>query len=67
MEYLYLFIFLVCIPVVWNILISLKFEGIFKSGKIWQIRCAYVFATLIISHLVAIAIETFSIYIYALM
>lgn len=66
MEYLYICIFLISMPLVWNMLLALKFEGIFKSGKIWQIRCAYFFVTLIISHLLAISIETFSNYIYAL-
>ena len=66
MEYLYIFIFLISIPVIWNILVSLKFEGVFKKGKIWQIRCAYFAVTLILSHLLAISIETFSNSIYAL-
>lgn len=66
MEYLYLFIFILSMPIVWNILISLKFEGLFKNGKVWQIRCAYFFVTLIISHFLASAIETFSNHIYSL-
>ena len=66
MKYLYVFTFLLSIPFMWNILFSLHFEGLFQKGKIWQIRCAYIFATIILSHFLASAISTFVNNIYAL-
>lgn len=66
MQYVYIFTFLLSIPFVWNILFSLRFEGIFQKGKVWQIRAAYVIATIALSHLLAEAINTFVINIYAL-
>lgn len=66
MDYVYIFSFLLCIPLVWNILFSLRFEKLFQSGKVWQIRCAYVLATVIFSHIFADAISTFVNNIYAL-
>ena len=50
---------LISLPLIWNILFSLRFEGVFQKGKIWQTRCAYVLATIILSHFVAIAVSTF--------
>ena len=50
---------LLSIPFIWNILFSFRFENLFKSGKIWQIRAAYFIVTLIISHLLSDAIATF--------
>ena len=66
MKYLYIFTFLLSIPFMWNILFSLRFEGLFQKGKIWQIRAAYVIATLILSHFFAAAIDTFVTKIYEL-
>ena len=59
MNYVYVFTFLISLPIVWNILFSLHFEGVFQKGKIWQIRCAYVLVTIILSHFIADAISTF--------
>ena len=59
MDDAYVIIFLLSIPLFWNILFSLHFESVFQKGKIWQIRCAYVFATIILSHFLASAISTF--------
>ena len=66
MQYVYVFTFLLSIPLVWNILFSLRFEQLFQKGKIWQIRTAYVIATIVLSHFLADAINTFVINIYAL-
>ena len=66
MQYLYVFTFLISIPFVWNILFSLRFEGMFEKGKIWQIRAAYVILTIVLSHFLADAINTFVNNIYAL-
>lgn len=59
MDYVYVFTFLLSIPFIWNILFSFRFENLFKSGKVWQIRAAYFIVTLIISHLLSDAITTF--------
>ena len=59
MQYIYVFTFLLAMPLVWNILYSLRFETVFKSGKIWQIKIGYILLTLICSHLIAEAIDTF--------
>lgn len=59
MQYLYIFTFLLSMPLVWNILYSLRFEGLFKNGRIWQIKVAYIIVTLVVSHLIADAINTF--------
>lgn len=66
MEYIYVFTFLLAIPLVWNILYTLLFESIFKSGKEWQIKCAYILLTAIISHLIADMLSTFVNSIYSL-
>ena len=66
MNYVYIFSFLLSIPLVWNILYSLRFEGLFQKGKIWQIKVAYIIVTIVISHLLASAIDTFSNNIYGL-
>ena len=66
MQYLYLTIFLLSLPLVWNILYSLRFEGLFKARHLWQIKTAYILVTLICSHLVASAIYTFVNSIYSL-
>jgi uncharacterized membrane protein YwzB len=66
MNYIYIFSFLLTLPLVWNILYSLRFEGIFKNGKIWQIRVAYVIVTIVVSHLLASAVDTFTNNIYRL-
>ena len=66
MNYLYIFTFLLSIPFIWNILFSLRFEGLFQKGKIWQIRAAYVISTIVVSHLLASVISTFVNNIYAL-
>ena len=66
MQYVYIFSFLFCIPFVWNILFSLRFESLFQSGKVWQIRLGYVFATMICSHLLAEMMEKFANSIYSL-
>lgn len=59
MDYTYLFSFLLALPLIWNILYCLKFDSLFKQGKIWQIKLAYVFSTIIVSHLLASAISGF--------
>lgn len=59
MNYVYVFTFLLGLPLVWNILFSLRFEGVFQKGKIWQIRCAYVILTIVLSHFLAEAISNF--------
>ena len=59
MQYIYVFTFLLAMPLVWNILYSLRFETVFKNGKIWQIKIGYILLTLICSHLIAEAIDTF--------
>lgn len=59
MNYAYIITFLVSIPLIWNILFSLRFESNFKSGKVWQIRAAYIISTIVISHLLASAISEF--------
>ena len=66
MEYLYITIFLLSLPLVWNILYSLRFEGLFKAGHLWQIKTAYILVTIICSHLIASAINTFVNSIYSL-
>ena len=66
MQYIYVFTFLLSIPFVWNILFSLRFEGLFQKGKIWQIRAAYVISTIILSHFLADAVNSFVNNIYAL-
>ena len=66
MQYVYIFTFLLSIPLIWNILFSLRLEGIFQKGKIWQIRAAYVIVTIVLSHFLADAINSFVINIYAL-
>lgn len=66
MSYMYVFSFLLCIPLIWNILYSLRFENLFKKDHIWQIKTAYVIVTIIVSHLLASAIDTFTNNIYAL-
>ena len=59
MQYIYIFTLLIAIPLVWNILYSLRFEGLFKSGRVWQIKAAYIIVTLVISHLLADMLNTF--------
>ncbi len=59
MDYVYVFTFLIGIPLVWNILFSFRFENLFKSGKVWQIKVAYIIVSLVISHLLSEAISTF--------
>ena len=66
MSYMYVFSFLLCIPLVWNILYSLRFENLFKKDHIWQIKTAYVITTVVVSHLLASAITTFASNIYGL-
>lgn len=66
MEYLYLCSFLLSLPLIWNILFTLRFEGLFKSGKVWQIRCAYIIVTVIVSHFLAEAIYSFANSVYSL-
>ena len=66
MQYLYIFTFLLSIPLIWNILYSLRFESLFQNGKIWQIKTAYVITTVVVSHLLASAITTFANNIYGL-
>ena len=66
MQYLYIFTFLLSIPLIWNILFSLRFEGLFQKGKVWQIRAAYVLVTIILSHFFADAIYNFVSNIYNL-
>ena len=66
MQYLYVFTFLLSLPLVWNILFSLRFEGLFQKGKLWQIKAAYIIVTIILSHFFADAINTFVNNIYAL-
>ena len=60
MQYLYIVVFLLGIPFIWNVLLSLRFESIFQQGKIWQIRLAYVLVSIILSHFLADAIYTFA-------
>ena len=59
MEYVYIFALLISIPLVWNILYSLRFENLFKSGRVWQIKAAYIIVTLVVSHLLADMLNTF--------
>lgn len=59
MNYVYIFTFLLGLPLFWNILFSLRFESVFQKGKNWQIRCAYIFITIILSHFLADAISSF--------
>lgn len=66
MEYVYVFTFLLGIPLFWNILFALRFESIFQKGKVWQIRLAYVLVSIILSHLLAEGINLFVNNIYAL-
>lgn len=66
MDYIYVFTFLLSLPLIWNILFSFRFENLFKSGKVWQIKVAYIIVTIIISHFLASAISTFVNNIYAL-
>ena len=66
MDYIYIFTFLAGIPLIWNILYSLRFESNFKSGKVWQIRVAYVIVTIVVSHLLASSISEFINNFYAL-
>lgn len=66
MDYIYVFTFLLSLPLIWNILFSLHFETLFQSGKVWQIKAAYIIVTIIISHLFASAISEFVNNIYAL-
>ena len=66
MEYLYIVAFLMFVPIIWNILLSLRFETLFQQGKISMIRLAYIIVSFIGAHLVASAIESFSLAIYNL-
>ena len=66
MKYIYLVSFILALPLMWNVLLALRFEGIFKKGSIWQIRCAYILVTVILSHFLAETIYTFTNSIYAL-
>ena len=59
MDYVYLFTFLLGLPLIWNILFALRFESVFQKGKVWQIRCAYILSTIILSHFLADAISSF--------
>ena len=59
MQYIYVFTFLLALPLVYNILYSLRFETVFKNGKVWQIKIGYIFLTLICSHLLAEMLSTF--------
>ena len=59
MEYIYVFTFLLALPLVYNILYSLRFETVFKNGKVWQIKIGYILLTLICSHLLAEMLNTF--------
>ena len=59
MDYTYVFTFLLSIPLIWNILFSFRFENLFKSGKVWQIKAAYVIVTITLSHLLAESFSTF--------
>jgi uncharacterized membrane protein YwzB len=59
MQYIYIFTLLISIPLVWNILYSLRFENLFKSGHIWQIKAAYIIVTLVVSHLLASMLDKF--------
>ena len=60
MEYLYIITFLIFIPIIWNILYSLRFESLFQQGKVTMIRAAYVAVSIIGAHLIAEAFESFS-------
>ena len=59
MQYIYVFTFLLALPLVYNILYSLRFETVFKNGKVWQIKIGYILLTLICSHLLAEMLNTF--------
>lgn len=67
MEHIYLFTFIIFIPVVWNILMALRFESLFKQGHVWHIRLAYALVSLVGAHLVAVSIESFANAIYRLL
>lgn len=67
MEHIYLFTFLIALPIIWNVLITLRIDSFFSQGKVLQIRIAYALVTLIGAHLVAISIESFANAIYRLM
>ena len=66
MEYIYLFTFLLAIPLVWNILYTLRFESLFKRGKEWQIKVSYILLTAVCSHLIAETLQSFVNSIYSL-
>ena len=67
MEHIYLFTFLISLPIIWNVLMALRLDSLFNQGHILQIRIAYALATLIGAHLVAISIDSFANAIYRLM
>ena len=49
---IYIMGFCVTFYVTFQILLASRLEEGFKKGKIWQIRVAYIFICIIVSHLV---------------
>lgn len=56
-QYIFIVVFLLFIPIVFKLLRSLKFEHLFQQGKVFEIRCAYILATILISEILTQALE----------
>ena len=56
-QYIFIVVFLLFIPIVFKLLRSLKFEHLFQQGKVFEIICAYILATILISEILTQALE----------
>ncbi len=56
---IYLTAFFVFVPIIFHLLFKLKFQTLFQSNKIWEIKLAYLLLTLALAHLLASFIEKF--------
>ncbi len=55
--YIYFIGLILTTPLVFHILFKLKFQELFQANKVFEIKVAYVIASLLICHILASIIE----------
>lgn len=58
-NYIYFIGIIVSFPIVFRILFKLKFQELFKTNNVWEIKVAYILFSISICHLLASFLEKF--------
>ncbi|MFI3329196.1 MAG: DUF1146 family protein [bacterium] len=58
-NYIYFIGIIVSFPIVFRILFKLKFQELFKTNNVWEIKVAYILFSIAICHLLASFLEKF--------